>query len=211
MDGNNASPPLRMCPSAEQSLYKLEEFAASGRALETVLDILDYIKSKKITLAVLVSAICWHPSFPMLVQDRQIQYARTALTHMVGLKDWLLRLYKPPRRHDAGIDTEAAHDILFDFAMDVVSSEVNREMALLDPLMRAKKSDVSEQKLCSIKLTKMISEVSSVAPKTWAVLRKAACTPDQEKRNKYKVPEPVREEHHTERPTNFEYCRSCLS
>lgn len=195
-DKFDPAPPVRprlpqTSPAMEHSYSLLQNLLSSGRTLETVLEVLELMRAKGITPAVLISVICWHPDFPELMKDPRIQWHRTALTHMVDLKDWLHRLYKPPRQHNAGISMEGAHDVLMDFAMDIISREINTEMKALDPIMRSRQGEISEQKLLAIHLDKMISNVSSAAPKTWALLRKASYTREQEKKNKIKVPEPV--------------------
>ncbi|KAH9839550.1 uncharacterized protein C8Q71DRAFT_704368 [Rhodofomes roseus] len=107
------------------------------------------------------------------------------------LGDFLRRVHMPPRKHDAGINTEGAHDVLLNFAMDTISRIMNREMKALDPLMRAPQGEISEEKLCGIRLEQMVSSVSAAAPKTRALLRKVSFTPRQEKENKIKSPEPI--------------------
>lgn len=178
-------------PNAENSQKALQDLLASGAALETVRDVLDYMKSKGLTLAALVSAVCWHPDFPELVTDAKVQYARTALTHMADLKGWLFRLYRPPRRHNAGIHTEGACTPLLDFATELLVQEMKREMKALDPILRSCQGDISEEQLCSLKLGKMIGLVSEAAPKTWTILHRTCWTRRQAKENTYKTPELV--------------------
>lgn len=199
----------RTSPNAENSQKALQDLLASGNALEIVRDILDYMKKKGLTLAALVSAICWHPDFPELVMDAKVQYARTALTHMTDLKELLFRLYKPPRKHNAGVHTEGACDVLVDFAKDLVVQQMKNEFKNLDPILRSRQGEISEETLCSIKLGKMIGLVAEAAPLTWTIVRKMCWTPRQEKQNKYKCPEPVSELSNRTSCTDTLICRTC--
>ena len=70
-------------PNAEHSHRLLNRLRDSGQAREIIHDILDYLGTKNVTLAVLIEAICWHPDFPELIDDPRIKYARTAFTHML--------------------------------------------------------------------------------------------------------------------------------
>ncbi|KAH9915000.1 uncharacterized protein B0H18DRAFT_886378 [Fomitopsis serialis] len=166
----------------------LAQLTASGHALDTVLEILQFMDSKKVNLGVLVSIICWHPEFPALVENAKVQHARTSLTHMPDIKKWIERIYRPPRRHNAGISTEGAHAALRDFAMDVVSQELEQELKALDPIMRSKQDELSEESVLSIKLADMENKVTLAAPKMWRLLRGVSYSAVQEKRNTMKNP-----------------------
>jgi hypothetical protein len=103
------------------------------------------------------------------------------------LRNWL----RPPRQHSAGVRTKAARQALNEWALSTVCKAVNDEMKDLKTFLKSSPSDVSEECLLDIELESMVSQVSTMAPTLWYVLRHAAYTPKQDKRNALKTPDMV--------------------
>jgi hypothetical protein len=103
------------------------------------------------------------------------------------LQNWL----RPPQQHSAGIRMKAACQALNEWALGTICEVVNDEMKGLKTFLKSSPADVSEESLLSIQLNNMVSDVSMMAPTLWYVLRHAAYTPKQDKRNALKTPETV--------------------
>ena len=78
-----------------------------------------------------------------------------------------------------------------EWALGTVCEAVNEEMKCLKTVLKSSPSDVSEDTLLNIQLNGMVSEISTTAPTLWSILRHAAYTPKQDKRNVLKSPDTV--------------------
>ncbi len=163
---------------------------ARGDLSETVVEVLEFMKARQIDLPLLLWSVSWN--VPSLVSNAVVKYARTALMHSAELPGLIRTWYRPPRTHERGQRTEAAHEPLDKWALEVVMDKVDREMHNLMPLMQSPRAQVSEATLLAISWDECISDVKEQAPTTWSILLSAAYTPKQAMRNTQKDPESVR-------------------
>jgi hypothetical protein len=176
-------------PYQQRTRNLLQFLTNSGLLVERVISVLEYMKSNDINLAILIWAISWNVED--LVNHKIVVFERTSLMLSEELPDILRNWLRPPRQHSAGIRTKAARQALNEWALSTVCKAVNNEMKDLKTFLKSSPSDVSEESLLSIQLDNMVSDVSTMAPTLWYVLRHAAYTPKQDKRNALKTPETV--------------------
>ncbi|KAI0074983.1 hypothetical protein K474DRAFT_1600590 [Panus rudis PR-1116 ss-1] len=136
-----------------------------------VLDVLKYMKLQKLNLPILLEALSWTDE--TLISDENARYHRTQLLQSEELPLILRNWHQPPRQHGKGVRTKAAKKAMVTWAASTLSSTIKKEMTALKPLMRNSPCD----------------RASAAAPMFWSLLRQAACTPAQEKKNTYKSPD----------------------
>ena len=147
------------------------------------------MKTQDINLPILLWAISWN--VPELISDPDVSAERTALMVSTELPQILACWHTPPRRHNTGIRTKGARDVMDRFALETVSSTVSREMEALKPIVTSPQEELSEESLLSIKWKDMIDRVNRTAPVMWKLFRQAACTSKQDSRNTVKNPDAV--------------------
>jgi hypothetical protein len=159
-----------------------------------VLDVLEYMESLQLNLLTLLWALSWNAAYPDLVSNNKARFARTALTTSEFLPGILKLWHHPPRAHNRGVRTEAAHWGMEDWALDTVCDVLDRESDKLEEYLKFPQEDPSQETLLAIKWDELISNVKILSPVTWRLFRHgghAASTSQQEKRNKRKTPEAV--------------------
>jgi hypothetical protein len=149
--------------------------------MERVISVLEYMKSIDINLAILIWVISWNVED--LINHKVLVFERTSLMLSEELPEVLRNWLRPPRQHSAGVRTKAARQALNKWALRTVCETINDEMKGLKTFLKSSPADVSEESLLSIQLDNMVSEVSTMAPTLWYVLRHAAYTSKQDKRN----------------------------
>ncbi|KAJ6449356.1 hypothetical protein C8R45DRAFT_1065481 [Mycena sanguinolenta] len=155
---------------------------------QIVLEILEHMHSKGITLADLLDAISWGD------QDCTWNYIirthRTRLLNSPQLPNILRRWWKPPRApsgkkrrpHGAKTAMEA-------FAFECVQEILGCELDNLEPIFKSPAGeDIKEENLTSISFPKLVSEVKESAPNLWAVLFRLSRTESQQRRSPRKNP-----------------------
>ncbi|KAJ6459043.1 hypothetical protein C8R45DRAFT_1183127 [Mycena sanguinolenta] len=155
---------------------------------QIVLEILEHMHSKGITLADLLDAISWGD------QDCTWNYIirthRTRLLNSPQLPNILRRWWKPPRApsgkkrrpHGAKTAMEA-------FAFECVQEILGCELDNLEPIFKSPAGeDIKEENLTSISFPKLASEVKESAPNLWAVLFRLSRTESQQRRSPRKNP-----------------------
>ncbi len=195
--GNPGAPQVGTTPHAPvRALQRTQAFRAFHALLteqeivRRVEDAIDYMANTlKLDLTLFLYYISW--TSPEATKSDVIRYARTALMCSEELPTIIKNWHRPPRKHNAGIDTHAANKALETWAVDLVLSRVNTEMQDLAPAMRSPPSQLSEESLLSIKMDDLIADIKKNAPTTWAVYRTASYSAEQEKRNIRKDPDLV--------------------
>ena len=99
---------------------------------------------------------------------------------------------RPPRKHNSGIRTKAAHDTMTTFAVDTIAEIIGDEMGTLDIIFSSPQDELLEESLLNINWKEMTADVCREAPTTWALFRHAAYTQKKESRNTTKCPDTVR-------------------
>ncbi|KII86509.1 hypothetical protein PLICRDRAFT_114722 [Plicaturopsis crispa FD-325 SS-3] len=127
-------------------------------------------------------------------EARSIQYARSSLLHSKELPGILERWWKPPRsKKSKRSRPKGAKTSMEAFAVKCVDSVREREMKGVAELLRSPSGeDLKEETLTSINFDEMGEEIRARAPTVWTLLRGAAYSAKQEKRNKMKNPDKVR-------------------
>ncbi|OBZ65975.1 hypothetical protein A0H81_14143 [Grifola frondosa] len=105
------------------------ELLQEGDISARVKEVLEFMKSRKLDLPLLLWAISWNVQD--LVQDTAVQFERTALTSSEELPELFHRWYKPPRGHNRGIKSKGASCAITRFALDWVGNVVNQEMSVV--------------------------------------------------------------------------------
>ena len=164
----------------------------TGQLVPRVLAVLNFMRQQNIDLSSLLWAISWNVE--ELTGNTLVSWERTSLMLSDNLPAILHNWLRPPRHHSAGVRTKAAGQVMRSWAVDTVCDTINDEMRGLKELFKSPPSELSQEKLTEIDFADMISEVSKTAPTLWKVLRNAAYTPRQEKKNVLKNPDMVR--HH---------------
>ena len=170
-----------------QNLF--EFLTNNGLLVDRVRKVLAYMKTQDVNLPILLWAISWN--VPELASDPGVSAERTALLISTELPQILACWRKPPRKHNSGIRTKGARDVMEEFAVATVSSIIDREMEALKPIMTSPQEELSEESLLSINWKDMIDQVNRAAPVTWRLFRNAAYTSKQESRNTIKNPDAV--------------------
>jgi hypothetical protein len=179
----------RSHPSVLRTQNLITFLTTNGLLVDRVRKVLAYMKTQDVNLPILLWAISWN--VPELASDPGVAAERTALLISTELPQILACWRKPPRKHNSGIRTKGAQDVMEDFAVTTVSSIINREMEALKPIMTLPQDELSKESLLSIKWKDMIDRVNRAAPVTWRLFRYAAYTSKQVSRNTIKNPDAV--------------------
>jgi len=148
------------------------------------------MESLEIDLAILLWAVSWN--VPELVSDSRVRFMRTSLMKSDELPTILAHWHRPPRTHGTGTRTTAANLTMESWAKETVCKAMDIELRALTLAMSSPQDELTEESLLSIQWQDMIDKVKVKAPTVWYLLRHCAYTPNQEKRNKIKNPDPVR-------------------
>jgi hypothetical protein len=149
------------------------------------------MESLHLNLLILLWALSWNDSYPDLVSNDKAHFARMALTTSELLSGILKIWHCPPCVHNCGVRTEAAHRAMEDWALDTVCDVLDKESDNLEEYLKFPQEELSQDMLLAIKWDDLISNMKILSPVTWKLFHHAASMPQQEKRNKYKTPEPV--------------------
>ncbi|TCD71585.1 hypothetical protein EIP91_007332 [Steccherinum ochraceum] len=152
-----------------------------------VLEVMRFMKRKKIDLPILLWAISWN--VPSLVHHTAVKYERTKLMVSRELPEILATWYRPPRRHTKGIRTVAARHAMEASALNIVSDLVDRDMHSLRSEFSFPQKDLSEATLLAIDWGSLINSAKLLAPTTWQLFSHCAYTPAQATENTYKTPD----------------------
>jgi hypothetical protein len=141
-----------------------------------------------LNLAIFLDALSWGSK--ACISDNQVRYELTILLSSKELPLILQRWWQPPDGR-----AEAAHNVIKDFALEVVGSLINNEMKNNAPCMTFDPPplDLSLEALTSIDLEALASflESDAGAPNLWNILQQAGWSPKQAARNKHKTPKNV--------------------
>ncbi|KAJ7055499.1 hypothetical protein C8F01DRAFT_1258377 [Mycena amicta] len=155
--------------------------------LPAVLDVLGFLKTSKIDLVIFLDALLWGDQH--CISDATCRYARTALVASECFPSILERCYHPPRA--SGAKPEGGRSVLTKFALYCVEELVDEEMEASASLFLSPRKDFKVENLLAVDFSALKAEVQLKAPTIWRVLRTAAYTPEQVKRNKRKNPDMV--------------------
>jgi hypothetical protein len=169
--------------TARESLRDSEGLYARAMA------VLHCIEAQGLNLAIFLWAISWNNVH--LVKDATARCARTALMNSEELPEILKNWYRPPRKHGTGTRTQAAHETITSFALELTCSTLDEEMSALADIMSLPQEELSEEALLSIRWKALVSDVQETAPAMWKLFRHAAYTPLQDARNTIKNPDSV--------------------
>lgn len=161
-----------------------------GDLTERVLDVLACLKENCLNVPLFLWALLW--GWPDLVPNKEAKWARTALMLSDELPQIIEYMHHPPRKHSRGVRTQSGKHTFNKVALGIIQKNITKEMRALTPLMRPASDEISEENFLSIRPSTMISDVKRTAPTLWSLLRCAALTPRQEKRNTKKCPDLVR-------------------
>jgi hypothetical protein len=166
---------------------RLEVPTIAGKVKATLL----FMKQQGLDVVIFLDALCWGDEG--CHSDSQIVFARTGLMVSEELPQILQRCYNPPRRSGKahGARPAGARRVLLDFATSCISDMIDREMKLSASLFLSPPEELSEEHLTDLDFGVFMERVQASAPILWQILRRAAYTPEQEKRNKYKNPNMV--------------------
>lgn len=176
-------------PHQERTKKFREYHESQGTMASTVLRILDEMNAAHIDLPLLLDELSFKNQ--ELFTSGKAKYARTALMVSTELPGILKRWQRPPRVHSRGTRNKGAARALAEFAQAWVVRQTNKEMRTLGESMRSPRNELSEENLLAICWEDEISNAQKVAPTFWSILRSAAYTPRQAKRNTYKDPNAV--------------------
>lgn len=126
------------------------------------------------------------------VADRALQSSRAGLMKSDQLGQLLRTWHRPPRRHSGGVSTTAAKATLEAFAVETVQRMINDEMREIAPILTSPAGELSEESLL-FDISAVGEQMKAKAPTFFSILRSACYTPRQERRNKLKNPDPVRQ------------------
>lgn len=138
-----------------------------------VRNVLDCLDGSGLDLPIFLHALSWGAEG--LISDNKARYHRSVLMNSTELpeiiKQWSRR-------------SEAAQRFLTTWAVDHVTQRINTEMNAAVEKLRCDGDDLSEQTFLSITPQSMESLLEPEVPTLWTVLKSAAKTSQQEKRNK---------------------------
>lgn len=144
------------------------------------------MKENQVNLPIFLEAI--FGGVPELVSNQKVKYARTALTTSLEFAKIIECLYRRPRKHGKAISARGGSEVMHKLALKVIKRDINAEMRSLKPLMRLATDDITEDILLSISMPLMAIEAQQQAPVLWELMRTAALTNEQSKRNTLKDP-----------------------
>jgi len=151
--------------------------------------VLGCIEEQGLTLAIFLWVISWNNVH--LIKDNTARHAHTALMNSEELPGILKNWYKPPRKHNSGVRTQAAHEVMTGFALGITFGILDNEISALANIMSLPQEHLSEETLLSIHWKELISDVQEMALTTWRIFRHTAYTPLQDSRNTIKDPDSV--------------------
>ncbi|KAJ3753117.1 hypothetical protein EV360DRAFT_10137, partial [Lentinula raphanica] len=101
--------------------------------------------------------------------------------------------HQPPRRPGGQKSRRpvGASAVMEKFALDCVTSRVDRELQLSAPLFKSDPLDFSEDHLLGVDFKELKIQLVSQNPVLWKILRSAAYSTMQETRNKHKDPDMI--------------------
>ncbi|KAJ3822556.1 hypothetical protein F5880DRAFT_1507682 [Lentinula raphanica] len=174
------------------SNHRKTKLAWEGRSrLGAVLAVLDTIAAQGLDLPLFLDALFYGDS--ACHSDQRCRYARDSLMNCDELPRIVQVWHKPPRRPCSQKSRRpfGASSVMENFALNCVASQVDREMQLSASLLASDPLDFSEDHLLGVDFEELKAQVSSQNPTIWRILRGAAYSTKQEKRNKYKDPDMV--------------------
>lgn len=161
-----------------------------GDIQSRILDIFQYMIANQINLPIFLHSLCG--GCPSILANGSLKWGMDALVKSEELADILAYMHtrsaqKPRRQKKATHDKSKAKSV----ALKLVEKQIGKEMRALKPFMRLPTSEVSKEALLAISIESMAADVKQVAPTFWSIMRSAALTSKQAKRNTLKDPEPV--------------------
>ncbi|KAJ3818577.1 hypothetical protein F5880DRAFT_1682852 [Lentinula raphanica] len=166
------------------------DWAGSSR-LNAVLAVLDSIAAQGLDLPLFLDALFYGDSD--CHSNQRCRYARDSLMTCDELPRIVQVWHKPPR-HPGGQKScrpFGASRVMEDFALNTVSSKVNRELRISAPLFASDPLDFSENQLLGVDFQELKAQVLARNPILWRILQSAAYSEKQELHNKRKDPDMV--------------------
>ncbi|KAJ3966157.1 hypothetical protein EV361DRAFT_1015463 [Lentinula raphanica] len=164
----------------------------AGRSrLDAVLAVLDSIAVQGLDLPLFLDALFYSDSD--CHSNQRCRYARDSLMTCDELPRIVEVWHKPPRCPGGQKSCRpfGASHVMEDFALNAVSSKVNRELRISAPLFASDPLDFSEDQLLGVDFEELKTQVLSRNPMLWRILRSAAYSEKQELHNKRKDPDMV--------------------
>ncbi|KAI0087265.1 hypothetical protein BDY19DRAFT_893365 [Irpex rosettiformis] len=157
-----------------------------------MVELIDEMAKRGWDIVTLLHYLSWNLTIPadMLCEQSVIRYTRTALMVSPQLSDILSCWLKPPRAHSQGIRTRGAKNTLENWAVDNVTSRIQREMKRFAPIFHSPPGDMSEEMLLGTHLKDDIKKMKETMPTFWETMCPLARTQRQAKCGKYKDHEP---------------------
>ncbi|KAJ3972877.1 hypothetical protein EV361DRAFT_797279 [Lentinula raphanica] len=164
---------------------------AERSRLDAVLAVLDSISAQGLDLPLFLDALFYGDSD--CHSNQRCRYARDSLMTCDELPRIVQAWHKPPRRPGGQKSRRpfGASRVMEDFALDCISSQVNRELRISAPLFASDPLDFSEDQLLGIDFKELKAQVLSQNPMLWRILRSAAYSQKQQLHNKRKDPDMV--------------------
>ncbi|KAJ3765421.1 hypothetical protein FB446DRAFT_655330 [Lentinula raphanica] len=174
------------------SNHRTTKLAWEGRSrLDAVLAVLDLIAAQGLDLPLFLDALFYGDSD--CHSNQRCRYAQDSLMTCEELPRIVQVWHKPPRRPGGQKSRRpfGASSVMEKFALDCVTSQVNRELHLSAPIFTSDPLDFSEEHLLGVDFEELTTQVRCQSPVLWGILRGAAYSTEQERRNKNKDPDMV--------------------
>jgi hypothetical protein len=164
--------------------------ASAGAAdFQTVNRVLDVLKEGEMDVVGFLDALCWGNE--LAIADPTMRTARTNLLHSAQLATVVLRWLSPPRTSQGGTRAEGAKRVLLPVAIKTVKKVINNEMDALVEELKEKSADITEQSVLGTVIDKVQEKVRVTAPVFYDLVKTAAWSKEQQKRNTLKEPTKV--------------------
>jgi len=177
-------------PSRQQRNNAPVDTTASDLAdLQTVKRVLDVLKEGGMGVAGFLDALFWGNE--LAIADPTTRSARTSLTHSDRLAGIVSRWLSPPRTSQGGSTAGGARRVLLPVIINTVKSIIKKEMDALVNELKEDSADVTEQSVLGTVIDEVQEKVQATAPVFYDLVKTAAWSEEQDKRNTLKDPTKV--------------------
>ncbi|TFK90447.1 hypothetical protein K466DRAFT_484717 [Polyporus arcularius HHB13444] len=149
---------------------------------DSVLRILDAISKERMTVGRFLKALSWGNA--TCVSNGRIRNTRTAFMNSPELPRLLETWWKPPRSPNSHKSrSDAGRSVLESFAVRAVHETLQKELDLVDPLLRASEDRLTKDELTQLNLDELETDIRTRAPMLWGLFEYLCKTVHQHKEN----------------------------